>query len=254
MPRLNQCYIDQQQQAVIKIFSDPNKLEREIAGLQTFSQFCLVPTATQLDSKTVRYPLVSGTRADQIPPQTLSLLVIKLLSSIPSQSSPTHLSILSQIEAFCDIFTDRPQIITFLLRLGKSLASRKLFPVHGDLQKQNIFLCDQNRIALIDFEHFTFAPLELELVNSVFFSDANCLDVANILPALKLSPPLLSQMLVYYSIKQLALGHPEIFVQASLNTGLKKIARLTNVNLSRFSPPSFSKKTQPTSTNYSCFA
>ena len=138
---------------------------------------------------------------------------------------------MEEIKYFQNKFKKKKKILFNLDAIREAIKNASLYPVHGDLQKQNIVI-NKKGLVLIDFEHFCFAPLELELVNSIYFNDANCLDVESIVPRLLvdkiISNRLLRVMLKYYSIKQLAQGKSENHVSKQYKRAVNKLNNILN--------------------------
>ena len=85
------------------------------------------------------------------------------------------------------------------------------------------------KLGLIDFEHFIFAPRELEFCNSLFFNDGNCLDVIKIVrlfPLGFLDKQMLKRMLKFYGLKQINLGMSQSEAEIRTYQGIKKIESL----------------------------
>lgn len=253
---MNQCFCDTNQKVVIKVLNSSQKVNCEIAGSEIFSRFACTPKIEQLDKRTVKISVVSGTNASLVDEKTLNEIVIKLFCAVKEFEGKIleEFSIRNTLENFEIMFSDRPGVVKVLEAIKENVKSSFLLPVHGDLQKQNIFL-EKGKLILIDFEHFIFAPLELELANSLFFNDSNCLDAESIIPILVkrkvISIKLLAEMLTFYSIKELAQGRPEVEVIGNLKKGIARLRVIAgeevNVDI-----PDFSEKFDYWTTS-SCF-
>lgn len=224
---MKQIFFDKDKLAVIKIFPTPFLMEREIAGAKSIKNFALVPKIRKLDSRVAAISLIDGFLGYQILEQDLNQLVARFLVSLKPVSRPLKFSIFSEIQALRKILKDQES--QYLLnKIEKRLTNAKLYPVHGDLQKQNIIVSG-GQLGLIDFEHFILAPIELELCNSLFFDDGNCLDIPEIirfLPKNTINIPLLKLMLKFYSLKQISLGMSTKESKDRIQNALTKIKKM----------------------------
>ncbi|OGM18500.1 hypothetical protein A2686_02750 [Candidatus Woesebacteria bacterium RIFCSPHIGHO2_01_FULL_38_10] len=234
---MNKVFFDQKRKVFIKVLKDSFKKEREIIGANCFQNFVNVPLYEPLDKKTLKIIPAKGVKSTLVDEQILNSLIINLSTLIKKSKFKVNpnFSILKEIEAIKLVLRNKPAITDWLTSLQLSLGRKNLYPVHGDLQKQNIFVAN-NKISLIDFEHFSFAPLELEFANNLFFNSPNCLDVGKIIPPLIkrkiVSKDLLTRMLVLYSIRKLAKGLKVKEVEKRLSQGLEKIETIVGKDLS----------------------
>lgn len=141
---MNQIFHDQRQRKFIKIFADKKLLSAELSGALVFSKIVLVPQIKALDTKTALITQVSGISATRFPDEFIVKKTLELFQ-----------------------------------KTGK-LTRSGLIPIHGDLQKQNMFFNLSGKLILIDFEHFGFGTLEDELANNFFHNDSNCLPIVPI--------------------------------------------------------------------------
>lgn len=208
LKKMRKVYFSPQKRIFVKTLPEPVGAVRELVGAAVFSQFVEVPEISLGKDRILRSQQVLGERGDRIDEGVLNNLIIELLARIKKEFRG---------ERFCGLEIGE-RIRGLRKSLGRSELSKlldwvegefeeqPLYPVHGDLQKQNIFVQD-GELVLIDFEHFCFAPIELELVNSLFFNDKNCLAVEEIIPILWqkriISFNLLGPMLVFYALKHL---------------------------------------------------
>lgn len=215
---------------VVKVLKSDNKVIQETAGINAFRPFVIVPSITKIDTKTVELSLLSGARADaisvrEIEKQTLNLF--RKIQAIPSTNR--DFSVIEKIETFRQVFAQFSDIQKVLGEIEYALTFVSQYPVHGDLQKQNMFLIGQE-LGLIDFEHFIVAPQELELANSFFFNDHNCLPVARITPVLIeekiIQKEMLSLMIYFYAIHQLNEGRKRSDVERKYNRALQRLRAL----------------------------
>ena len=222
---MNQCFNDQSRRMFIKIMANSRLLDREMVGSTVFSGFVKTGLPTQLDSKTLLVPTVLGKSADLASPQLLNQEILGIFKKIKQDFiGPVYesLCIENLIEELSLCFIGQKQIEKYLDIILVAVGHNKKFPIHGDLQKQNIFFDNQENITLIDFEHFCFGPQELELANSIFHNDSNCLDLMTILPPLIkqgiISVDLLVLMFLLYTLKEIVQG-------TSINTARKNYQR-----------------------------
>ncbi len=205
---MKQVFLDPSQQVVIKVFENSRQLEREFCGVRAFSRVCLTPEIEKLDLKVARISLLDGFLGYQIIEGDLNKLVADhLIKTAKLDMIACSCSIFETISNLEVDFLDNPQILMRLKKIKKAILNIDLMPVHGDLQKQNIII-REGKIGLIDFEHFLFAPKELEIVNSLYFNDGNCLDItaiSKILPQGFFDQKILKLMMEFYAIKQLSL-------------------------------------------------
>ena len=229
---MNQNFCDPIQKVFIKILDTPEKVEREIIGAKIFSQFTKTPKTEALDNRTLKISMIEGTRSDCLKETFINNLIIDLFCKIKigfKGQTIKKFDIEKSIESLEVKVRSRPEILLALECLKGKIKNQALYPVHGDLQRQNIFI-KRGQLSLIDFEHFSFAPLELELANSLFFSDENCLDVQSLATILSekkiISLDLLALMLVFYSIKEFAAGSSPRKCAACLSAGMTRLESL----------------------------
>lgn len=225
---MKQLFFDRNQAVVIKVFPDPELLEREICGAGHLSGVAIVPKIGRLDQKVAKISLLHGFLGYQIEEEDLNTLIAGFLLKKKSGGESCCASVFKEITKLKHFFASRKPIIEDLDKLENFLAGKKLFPVHGDLQKQNIVVV-QGKLGLIDFERFLFAPRELELCNSLFFDDGNCLDIAGIiklLPLQSLDSKMLKAMVRFYALRQISLGMDEKVAKQRLVEAVRKIAGL----------------------------
>lgn len=210
---------------VIKILSNPNKVEREIYGSLALGAFVQTPTITHVDTKTIIMSYEDGICSKKYDKQELNNLIIQFFQKIwiNKPLEKTDFSIVNDIKKLIVFFKDDQIKINQLKAMLKQIKNCRFVPVHGDLQKQNILVHEDN-LCVIDFEHFTYAPIELEIVNSLFFRDSNCLDIQKIIPFCietgMMKQEILESMLLYYSLRQEFLGRNKKEVQKKLSRGL----------------------------------
>lgn len=224
---MKQIFFDKDKLVAIKIFPTPFSVEREIAGALSFRNFALVPKIGKLDNRVLAISLLDGFLGYQVLEQDLNQLVAQFLDSTKSVFEPAKFSILLEIKALRKLIKDENNL-SFLKRIEKRLTGVNLYPVHGDLQKQNIIISN-GQLGLVDFEHFILAPKELELCNSLFFDDGNCLDIPEIirfLPKNTINIPLLKLMLKFYSLKQISLGMSAKESKDRIQNALTKIKKI----------------------------
>lgn len=206
-----QVFVDKEQSVVIKVFNSPEHLDREIAGVKAFKNLVRLPDIERLDSCVAKISFLPGFLGYQIREQDLTLLVAEFLSSQKSSLKDGLFTIFAEIKRLREVFKQDISKLDLLNQIERIASSTPLVPVHGDLQKQNIIIAD-GQLGLIDFEHFIWAPQELELCNSLFFNDGNCLQVDLILkelPVRIVNRKRLWAMLQFYALKQIALGMNE---------------------------------------------
>lgn len=226
---MNRNFRDTKQKIFVKVLSTARKAERELIGSNVFGAFVGVPQIIKLDTKTLAISQIRGSKAIGLRKDVLSNLIIDLICEINSNFTDDVVSlptIFEEIAVLIQKFFDNPEILASLEDIEKSLVRARLFPVHGDLQKQNIFL-QKEKVSLIDFEHFMFAPQELDIVNSLFFKDQNCLDAVLIIKKLVtkniFDMKMIEYMLVFYAIKQMAAGRGKKECQKRLQAGIEKL-------------------------------
>jgi RIO-like serine/threonine protein kinase len=166
----------------IKVCASETAALREVEGARVFKKHAYTPDSLRVDSRTVLVPAIQGQRGDALDEQALHVKVLELLIDMSRETAqPNDIDIELSITSFVQKRRDGCQrgsdMRRFFNGLLKDLRGAHMIPIHGDLQKQNIFLTPEGDLALIDFEHFCYAPLEFELVNSMFHCDENCLDV-----------------------------------------------------------------------------
>lgn len=231
---MNQIFNDLSQGVHIKILSSSQLLDREMVGAMVFSSFVKTNSPTQLDTKTLLVSTTMGKCADRIPLPLLNEKITSLFKKIKQDfTGPVFdsLCVENLIEELSLCFIGQKEIEKSLDLILAAVAKSKKFPIHGDLQKQNILIDDQENIALIDFEHFCFGPQELELVNSLFHNDSNCLDLVAIVPPFIkqgiVSVDLLEFMFLLYTLKEVAQGTPINTARKNYLRGLGIITQIT---------------------------
>ncbi len=220
---------DQKEKVFLKFCGSVVSAQQEMSGAKYLAPAVLVPKIEMLDTRTLLIYEMVGIKASKVPNSLLNSQLLGYFSRVePVSAFENGQTIFDQIERVSR---------QFLLPRGmvEKISHRPLFPVHGDLQKQNILLVD-GQLALIDFEHFVFAPLELELVNSLFFSDGNCLDLGSLLPVLKKSGrinfEILQLMLLFYSLRQVMAGRAFIEAKRRYLFGLVRLQTILGQDLS----------------------
>lgn len=226
---MKQIFIDKSQSVVIKVFTNSSVIEREICGVQSLSKIAHVPHIEKLDTKVAKISFLSGFLGYQVPEEQLNMLVSLMLLRKNALKIPvdTKFSIFSEMKKMKKILREKNDLL-MLAKIEKNIRRQPLVPVHGDLQKQNMIIFG-GAFGLIDFEHFVFAPKELEVVNSLFFNDGNCLDIPSViglLPQGFFNLKMMQEMTQYYALKQLILGMNSKEVIVRLNKALEMIARL----------------------------
>ena len=257
---MNQCFFDKDKRVVIKNLNDSTRLEREVNGAKILSEYVNVPKVDKLDTQTILMSFEKGSTGDSIDEKEFNFMLICLFKKIKNNFNATSLikklSINQQLKKYISLFEFYPDIVKSLRIISKATEDKQLFPVHGDLQRQNIIFTKKG-LTLIDFEHFSFAPQELEIVNSLFFNDANCLDVEKLIPFLisdlEFSQEIIGNMLVFFSIKELTQGRNSIEVQNRLIQGIKRLSCITNKKTKIFIPDII-RKQKSIWTSSSCFA
>lgn len=225
---MRQIFFDQTKAVFIKIFLNSQALEREICGSNSFKKLVAVPQIEVLDQKVAKISLMPGILGYQITEQELNILISKFLQRIKLIKINQDLTIFRKLNYLKKFFKSDPKSLNRLNRIEQNLKGASLFPVHGDIQKQNIVILN-GKLGLIDFEHFIFAPRELELCNSLFFNDGNCLNIEEIvsyLPRKLFSKKILKEMLVFYALKQQMLGMNKIEAENKLRSALMKAHNL----------------------------
>lgn len=205
---MKQVFFDKNQLVVIKVFPSSKTIEREICGAKNLSKAVLVPKIEQLDTKVAKISLFSGFLGYQINEKDLNSLVAKFLLKKKPIDSKIKFTILGELDDLRKCFKGNLKFIRDLDEIETEIRKSVFYPVHGDLQKQNMMILE-GKLGLIDFEHFIIAPKELEICNSLFFSDGNCLDVKNIarsLPRGFINKKTLNLMIKFYKLKQISLG------------------------------------------------
>lgn len=204
------------------------QLEREICGAKSLATAALVPKIERLDSKVAKIDLLPGFLGYQVGNKELNQMVAKFLLRTKPVKKPGRFSVLDEIKTLRKTLVQDKKAGEEFKIIESALCGRPLYPVHGDLQKQNIVVVS-GTLGLIDFEHFTFAPKELEFCNSLFFNDGNCLDVAGIigfLPVQFIDKKILEIMVRFYAFRQVSLGMNQAEAADRLVTALDKIAML----------------------------
>lgn len=219
----NRLFCDQRQNLYIKVASSAGAARRELFGGKILSRDVIVPKMELLDEKTILVSRVDGVKGTKVRSGRLNDLLLDYFEcQRPLVIKSMTNSIFEEVEKLSMIFGEN----SALSNIERKLVNFPLFPVHGDLQKQNIFVVE-GKLALIDFEHFLFAPRELELVNSLFFTDGNCLDLSDLLPKLmamgKISAEMLRDMLAFYTLKQASMGRGYSDCRKRCEMGIEKL-------------------------------
>lgn len=226
---MKQIFFDKEKSVVIKVFSSFKVMEREACGVQNFSSLVVVPKVEKIGPKVLKISLLEGFLGYQIPEEDLSLIIAQFLLRKKPLENPSFFTITEEIKKLQAVFQDQPEILNQLGDIQKLIKNKKLFPVHGDLHKQNIIIKDGN-LSLIDFEHFIFSPKELEVCNSLFFNDGNCLDILGIcqnIPEGFFDKKIMMAMLNFFAIKQIGFGMSKLEAEKRLKLAQDKITRLT---------------------------
>lgn len=229
---MKQVFFDRNKSVVIKVFPDSVQLAREICGAKNFARFVLVPQIIKLDNIVAKASFLEGFLGYQINEDELSSMIANVFTKIKPKDQKCF-SIIEEIDNLLVFFIRDEGATEELLRIKQEVGRVELFPVHGDLQKQNIIIAD-GELCLIDFEHFMFAPKELELCNSLFFSDGNCLNIEEIvrlLPTGFMDKQMLKSMLKFYGLRQISLGIDKFEAQKKVLSGLDRIDAL---NMAKF--------------------
>ncbi len=237
---MNQIFFDKNQSIFIKVFSNSEVLEREESGIANLRSLVFVPLIKRLDNKVAKITFLEGFLGYQVLDNDLNMLISKFLLQKKSKKIPAKFTIFSEINKMRKILKDSD--LKILLNIEEEIKGLSIYPVHGDLQKQNIII-SRGKLGLIDFEHFMFAPKELELVNSMFYDDGNCLDVQgiiNFLPDKFIDQRVLISMLKFYYLRQIFLGMSANKALIRLTQSFKKIkslnfARTRNGKIADFS-------------------
>lgn len=232
---MKQVFLDRDKGVVVKVFPNSKLLEREICGAKNFAPFVGVPKITKLDKKVAQISLLSGFLGYQIDEDDLSRLVADLLGSLKPKIKVPNFSITEEIVNLSQFFKADKKVIQELEQIKKTVSKSPLFPVHGDLQKQNLII-SEGKLSLIDFEHFLFAPKELEFCNSLFFDDGNCLNVQKIvafLPPCVLDQKMLEVMLRFFKLKQIFLGMGAAEADLGFKLALNKARDCLAINQKR---------------------
>ena len=233
---MNNCFEDQNKKVVIKNLFNTDKADREIIGSKIFSKYAVCPNLVKIDTRTVKISLLADFN-NTTDNKVLNDLLVDLFVKIKNEFCERILfefSILKDLEIMSKELSRFSKIKNIIQEICDSIQGKPLYPVHGDIQKENISVSG-NKLALIDFEHFRFAPLELDLVNSLFFNDRNCIDVKNLIPKLikknLMSIELLFQMLIFYSLKQIKEGRKPSDVQKRLEKAVERLKDITKEDL-----------------------
>ncbi len=208
---MNKCFIDPDQSVVVKICATREIALREVEGAHVFQKFVHTSNPKRVDSKTLEMVLIDGKIGTAVPCKVLNGHVLDMFRKIVSepvlhdyQMSPY--SMYRHIRKLRKKYAYSADITSFLVQLEKDIRTKAFVPIHGDLQKQNMFINPSGELALIDFEHFCYAPIEFELVNSMFHSDGNCLDIQFLLEELRkitpISDELIRKALVLYTLQR----------------------------------------------------
>jgi len=236
---MKQIFFDKEKLVVIKVFSSLNILRRELCGAKSFSLLVRVPQMEVLDTKVLKISLLEGFLGYQVSEEDLNLVIASFLLKKKPLKRSSKFSITEEIKKLQKDFQDDLEIILKLRKILQEIQNRELFPVHGDLQKQNIIIGNSN-LGLIDFEHFILAPKELEVCNSLFFNDGNCLDIPGILKKIPegfFDKKAINLMLEFFAIKQISFGMSKFEAEKRLKMAQKKVDGLTfghkKVNLAK---------------------
>lgn len=227
-------FCDQQKETYIKVCESEAKALREYRAANILKKFVRVPTINMIDSRTVLVSKAKG-KTTSSENEILNERIIDYFKRVKSSNGivSNEWSIEGDIFKLEQIFTENSKIMNALEVLREKLDEQTLFPVHGDLQIQNLFLT-KNSLALIDFEHFLYAPLELDLCNSLFFEDENCLQVEKLLPLLCqqniFSKENVYYMLIFYSLKQLAYERSAEETNRRLAAGINRLNKILKTN------------------------
>lgn len=225
---MQQIFFDKNQAVVIKVFPNSSQLEREVCGAKSLAKAAVVPKIEKLDNRVAKIELLPGFLGYQIGSEELNLMVAEFLLSTRPVKKAGLFSIFEEIRILKRVFIGDKRAKKELEMIESAILGVPLYPVHGDLQKQNIVIAN-GKLGLVDFEHFTFAPKELELCNSLFFNDGNCLDVAGIirfLPPQTLDRKMLVLTARFYALRQVCLGMDKVEARHGLAKALHKIAGL----------------------------
>lgn len=224
---MKQIFFDKNRSVFIKVFQSSRQLEREKFGIKIFSNLVKVPKIVTLDSKVAAITSLDGFLGYQVSEQDLNIKIVNLLL-LKKPMNINSFSILSEIINLEKFFSGQQAILKRLLKIKVGLKKVSLFPIHGDLQKQNIVLMEGD-LGLIDFEHTIIAPKELEICNSLFFDDGNCLDsqsIVSMLPMNFFDPKMIEKMLRFYFLRQISLGLDQVEATIRLEVALKRASRL----------------------------
>lgn len=229
---MKQIYFDQNQSVLIKIFPTSQAVEREICGAKTFSQFVEVPQIERLDNKVAKLSFIPGFLGYQVSEACLNSLIAKFLFQVKAVNKPSRFSIREEIDSLISFFEGDQQTVGELQKIAGVIKDLEFVPIHGDLQKQNI-LINEGNLGLIDFEHFILAPRELELCNSLFFNDGNCLNIKEIvalLPQNFFDKKILELILRFFKFKQIFLGIDCLEAESKFKLALNKVESLFTIN------------------------
>lgn len=225
---MKQVFFDKSQSVVIKVFPNSRLLERELCGAKNLKKAALVPQIEKLDRKVAKISLLQGFLGYQINEIELNVLVAQFLKRVAVQSKIIEFSIMEEIVRLEDFFQGDQQSLLKLKIIKQQVKEQALVPIHGDLQKQNIII-NEGKLGLIDFEHFVFAPKELEICNSLFYNDGNCLNVPGVLknfPSSFFNRDILKLMLMFYRLKQVSLGLGQNLAEKKFKLALAKVDKL----------------------------
>lgn len=225
---MKQIFFDKNQSVFIKVFPSSHVLEREMCGIKVFKELVNVPNMEVLDTKVAKITLIPGFLGYQITETDLSRLVAKFLMAKILVKDAEEFSIFQEIKFMRLKFRENQELLEILREIEQGIMGLPLYPVHGDLQKQNIVITG-GQLGLIDFEHFMFAPKELEICNSLFFNDGNCLDIQeiiNFLPKGFIDKSQFRLMLKFYTLRQISLGMDTHKAFKRLERALVEIGKL----------------------------
>lgn len=208
---MNKCYFVPDQGVVVKICATAESARREVEGARVFRKIVITSEPKVVDSRTVLMKIVEGEPSPAFSDQIVNVLVRDLLRRSVAMSLKTEMrtsafSIQRLIDELIKKYAYSQDILRFLTQLQKDIELKPLVPIHGDLQKENMLISPSGELIVIDFEHFCYAPIEFELVNSMFHSDGNCLDIQFQLSELRkitdISDELIRKALVLYALRR----------------------------------------------------
>lgn len=187
--------------AVVKVYQDSDRRDREIAGLKAWSMgtHCIPVVYTQSDTL-VCFEYVS--KSDSSHAKNKQELIEDLVHeyvAVGNAFSYHHArtnryyenwrlyisKTLSDFETVARIFfEDHASNVTsgafntsIMLLQKIDWSAFQKYPLHRDIHWGNI-LSDKDSFVLIDFEHYCLGPVEYEFANCLFWNDAKSLDVS----------------------------------------------------------------------------